>query len=165
MTLYRRLNKAVPKKHNQNVDIEVIGPPSQLTSMAKRVYVHLEIIVSHMPIFLFLQQNNVVVPQNDYQAQEEIIENLQHLFPIVVKQCGSCGILISDYRHHLQVMVSIDQVGGKNLRNIRLNGLFECFDYYTPDTGKWTSIKTSDDLKKLAGFILPPEKGQKSRRT
>ena len=153
MTLYKRLNEAVPRTQPQVNVIEAIVPDSEPIEVAKHSYVYRETVVSHMPIFLYLQQNNVEVPQNHLQKQKNFMSNLEDLFPTISRQCGSCGSFSNNYRDHLQAIVSIHQVGRKTLRHIRLNGSNKCFEHYTLETDTWTLIKTSRHLKNLAGFI------------
>lgn len=120
--------------------------------IAKRLYVYLELVIRHRPIFWYLREKKIVVPTQS-NAQYKLIQDLQEAFPSISTQCGSCGSRNSSYFDHLKTIVSIHHIGGEKLRNIRLNNDWRRFEH-RPDQkiDQWTIIDDAQALWTLAGF-------------
>lgn len=157
MTLFKPLKRCIGRDESQ-IKVEFAegkrnGKSCEL--VGKAVYSYLRIVMRHRPILWYLKEKKIAVPQDDFEAQQEIINELQKAFPAIDSQCGSCGMNANNHKQHLQVIISLHQIGGDQLGNIRFDdGRFR-FQHHTKDRS-WTSLATADELIRVAGFLPPP---------
>lgn len=159
MTLFKPLKRCIGRDEKE-ISVEFAEEDRNGTSyelVGKALYSYLETVMRHRPIFWYLKEKKIAVPQDDYEAQEKIINSLQKSFPAIETQCGSCGINANNYKQHLQVIVSLHQIGGDQLGNIRFDDERFRFQHRTRDRS-WTSMATADELIRTAGFLRPPPK-------
>lgn len=149
MTLFAVRTGPIAGDYRLNIEWPHGQKPVEL---GRRTYMFLELIKSHRPMLLFLQQKHAVLDMSNAEYRDRLVAEVKKSFPNINKKCPGCGVKPNDYSLHLQDIVSIHHIGGKNLERIRLSGEARCFQYWNQTHGAWLGFEEATALRKLAGF-------------
>lgn len=160
MTLFKNSIEHLETAGTPSARVEYTNGPIPIT-ISIHAYGYLQLVRTHRPMLLFLQQRCKDLALHQAAFRDWIIKALKTRFPLVNRCCTGCGVTQRDYDTHLQNIVSIHKLGGKNLEHIRLSR-GPCYEYLDDATqpSSWQMIKNDKHLRQLAGFVEKKKPGK-----